>query len=230
MKYKEIIKLIDFIANKEEANLFQLQKRFQIGKNQLTSLIKSYEQITKKSINRGKALDFGCGFGKMTNPLCEIFKRVIGIDISEDVIRVAKNINQFPTKCEYYNNKNGRISFGDNIFDLILCFNILHMLELKDVEICLSDCFRSINKQGVVILNIGNQKNIDYIIPKTVKNNPGVFENIEKYKINKITDSDIEYIVKQFNCQIELKQIKKNTTNGNSKNIDTYVYFICLKQ
>jgi len=49
---------------------------------------------------RGRALDFGCGVGRLTQALCERFDSVVGVDIAPSMIELANRYNRFPGRCE----------------------------------------------------------------------------------------------------------------------------------
>src|ERR671910_443066 len=42
---------------------------------------------------RGRALDFGCGLGRMTRALAAHFDECVGVDISEGMVRGARDAN-----------------------------------------------------------------------------------------------------------------------------------------
>jgi cyclopropane fatty-acyl-phospholipid synthase-like methyltransferase len=46
--------------------------------------------VTEFGVNRDTALEIGCGVGRLVLPLCEVFRTVIGADISAGMIRRAK--------------------------------------------------------------------------------------------------------------------------------------------
>ena len=49
----------------------------------------------------GRALDFGCGVGRLTRALGTRFERAVGVDISEAMVAQARRLNEaFPT-CEF---------------------------------------------------------------------------------------------------------------------------------
>ena len=68
---------------------------------------------------KGKAaIDFGCGTGRSTRFLQKIGFDTVGIDIAEDMIKKAKEID---SKGNYNLIKDGELNrFKDNLFDLVL--------------------------------------------------------------------------------------------------------------
>src|SRR5438046_2204968 len=53
---------------------------------------------------RQRALDFGCGIGRLTVPLANYFDRVDGVDISELMLSRASALNPAPERIAYHHN------------------------------------------------------------------------------------------------------------------------------
>ncbi len=66
-------------------------------------------------------LDLGCGYGRVAVRLTEKAIKVIGIDISEDNIQLAKEYAEIYGKCEFYNMDAKKNDFPDNYFDTTIC-------------------------------------------------------------------------------------------------------------
>lgn len=49
----------------------------------------------------GRALDFGCGVGRLSQALARRFDRVTGVDISPDMVALARGLNQYPDSADY---------------------------------------------------------------------------------------------------------------------------------
>ena len=66
------------------------------------------------------ALDFGCGVGRLSQPLAAHFDRVVGVDISAEMIRLANDINQRPERVRYVCNVTGDLDlFASDEFAFI---------------------------------------------------------------------------------------------------------------
>jgi SAM-dependent methyltransferase len=53
---------------------------------------------------RTAALDFGCGIGRLSQPLAAHFDRVVGVDVSPEMIRLADAVNAQPSRVRYVAN------------------------------------------------------------------------------------------------------------------------------
>ncbi len=49
----------------------------------------------------GKALDFGCGVGRLTQALADYFNEVAGVDVSPTMVNKALEYNKKPTKFHF---------------------------------------------------------------------------------------------------------------------------------
>ena len=68
----------------------------------------------------GTALDFGCAVGRLTQAFARRFTRVVGIDISPEMLALANRLNRYPSRVEYVLNEHDDLrAFADGTFDLI---------------------------------------------------------------------------------------------------------------
>lgn len=72
-----------------------------------------------------KALDFGCGIGRLTRPLADHFTEALGVDISSEMVRLARFFDKRPT---YHVNRAAKLPCQTNSFDLVYSSIVLqHM-------------------------------------------------------------------------------------------------------
>ena len=55
-------------------------------------------------VPKGRALDFGCGLGRLTQALAPHFDHVLGVDASEAMVRGAREHNRHGSRVEYLHN------------------------------------------------------------------------------------------------------------------------------
>jgi ubiquinone/menaquinone biosynthesis C-methylase UbiE len=83
---------------------------------------KSMEQVEALHplLKKRRALDFGCGVGRLTQPLAQHFEQVYGVDISASMIQQAKDYNQHGNRCQYVANQTSDLRiFPNEHFDFI---------------------------------------------------------------------------------------------------------------
>lgn len=68
----------------------------------------------------GRALDFGCGAGRLTQALAARFDQVDGVDISRSMLAEAHRHNRYPERCRYHHNTAPNLgAFEDGAFDFV---------------------------------------------------------------------------------------------------------------
>ena len=83
---------------------------------------RSLEQVEAlhPGLRKLRALDFGCGVGRLTQPLAQHFEQVYGVDISASMIEQARDYNQHGGRCKYVVNQTDDLRiFPDEHFDFI---------------------------------------------------------------------------------------------------------------
>ncbi|MGB7601047.1 MAG: methyltransferase domain-containing protein [Candidatus Sulfotelmatobacter sp.] len=100
---------------------------------------------------RGKTvLDFGCGTGENTVPLAERGARVIGMDISPDLIALArKRLNDANLEARLEVGSAYDTGLPDESVDVIFCIALIHHLDIARV---VDEMARILVNGGVVIL------------------------------------------------------------------------------
>jgi len=130
-------------------------KIFNDGHDKCDKLGKSL--ISKKKIN--KFLDLGCGDGKFTMEFAKLVKpkEIYAIEFIDEFRSEAKKRGIKCVKCDL----NGKFSFADESFDLILSSqNIEH---LHNTRLYLEECYRCLKKEGQLIIlteNLASWTNI----------------------------------------------------------------------
>jgi SAM-dependent methyltransferase len=67
-----------------------------------------------------RALDFGCGVGRMAQALCAFCDQVVGVDVSASMLEQARRLNRFPERLELRHNPTSDLSqFAAGSFDLV---------------------------------------------------------------------------------------------------------------
>lgn len=79
---------------------------------------------------RGRALDFGCGAGRLTQALGDHFDRVVGVDVAPSMVALARQHNRLGDRCTYVVNDAPDLRvLGDAPFDLIYTGRVLQHIE-----------------------------------------------------------------------------------------------------
>lgn len=107
------------------------------------------------SNNNSKILDIGCGYGLLLKTFKSAgYNHLIGIDISEEQIEVAKKLNpEINFVCSnlisFLNNSNEK-------YDLITVFDVLEHLDKEEALTALELIYNKLNENGQLIIQTPN--------------------------------------------------------------------------
>jgi ubiquinone/menaquinone biosynthesis C-methylase UbiE len=106
-------------------------------------------------VSRRRALDFGCGVGRLTQPLADYFDEVRGVDISPIMLEQARQFNRKGDRCQYVWNSapNLRI-FPDESFDFIYSRITLQHVPPRRVESYLKEFLRVLAAGGLLLFQL----------------------------------------------------------------------------
>ena len=118
---------------------------------------------------RERALDLGCGVGRLTQPLADHFQRVIGLDISEAMVRRARELNRHGDRCEYIIHGSSRLPFADASFDLIYTRIVLQHIPSALIPAYVREFVRTLRPGGLIVMQIPSHIPwVNRIQPKTL--------------------------------------------------------------
>ena len=107
------------------------------------------------AMQHGRALDFGCGVGRLTQALATRFDRVDGVDIAESMIATARRFNRHGDRCTYHVNERADLSlFGDGVFDLIYSRITLQHIPPEFTKRYIIEFARVLSPGGVAVVHI----------------------------------------------------------------------------
>ncbi len=103
-------------------------------------------------LEKGTALDFGCGIGRLTQALCSHFRKCYGVDISSSMLSQAAQYNRFGSACTYVHNEAGDLQCfdGDN-FDFIYSHLVLQHIPPKVSKRYISEFVRVLKPGGLLV-------------------------------------------------------------------------------
>lgn len=122
-----------------------------------------------------KVLDAGCGVGKTTRTLAEKGLDLIGVDISEGLLKEAKK--RAPS-LTFIKGDMRSLGFPDNKFDGIFAqASLVHLESLDDVSKTLMEFNRVLTTQGVLFFSVKAKRGEDEteIVTDKLSNHPRFF-------------------------------------------------------
>lgn len=155
-------------SSQYETSPWDKEEFFQSGRNEI-QLLKKYIVASKLSLTfHGKALDFRCGTGRLTQALGAFFQEVCGVDISAQMISKAKEA--LPKDCQNINfihNPSPNLDqFKDNSFDFVYSNIVLQHISKKYQMRYLKDFSRLVKPGGWIVIQLPSKKSFKSIFGK----------------------------------------------------------------
>ncbi|MBZ5501173.1 MAG: class I SAM-dependent methyltransferase [Acidobacteriia bacterium] len=127
---------------------------FKTGEQEVESVLAGLTALGV-TMPRRRALDFGCAVGRLTQALCRHFERCDGVDIAPSMIDLAREYDQFPSRCHYHLNEADDLAlFPDNTFDFIYSRLVLQHMEPRYSKKYIAEFVRVLAPGGVAFFQI----------------------------------------------------------------------------
>ncbi len=178
--------------------------------------------IKSGKLNPCKVIDCGAGIGRITNSVLQFyFSEIDLVEMNSKFVEYGKKIFKDNNKIkDYYCSPLQNFKFG-KIYDCIWIQWCIENIEDDDLDLFLSNCYNSLNKNGLIIIkeNISSRGNFysseDYSKVRSDK----IFKEI--FERNCFT------IIKHFHhpnwpkdlLKVSIFVLKKNEKNYENKNI-----------
>ncbi|HEY0928809.1 MAG TPA: class I SAM-dependent methyltransferase [Gemmatimonas sp.] len=141
-------------------NRWDVPEFFATGEREVAEVFE-YIRQTELVVPRGRALDFGCGVGRLTQALATRFDRVTGVDIAESMAAKARELNQHGGRVEYFANAVDNLRFlDDRSFDFVYSsITLQHVPPPSNVRY-VEEFLRILRPGGVAVFQVPNGREI----------------------------------------------------------------------
>jgi SAM-dependent methyltransferase len=141
---------------------------FEHGRKEIQQVLRDLEEA-KISLRFEKALDFGCGLGRLTQALGNYFARVDGVDVSATMIEQAKALNKSPEKVQYHLNvKTDLSAFESDSYDFIYSSICLQHIPTDYQLSYISDFMRLLKTGGIAYFQTIHARGWRRLVPNAV--------------------------------------------------------------
>jgi len=140
-------------------NTSKLQRCYEIAPPRIQQLLTAeIDFILRKLSIDDIVLDLGCGYGRVAIELAKKAKKIIGIDISQDNIELAKNLHQQIDNLEFYKMNAVELNFPADMFDVTLCIQNGISAFKEDPYVLLAEALRVTKKGGILLFSTYSNK------------------------------------------------------------------------
>ena len=142
------------LTTRDKNDTWDIDEFFASGQRKIDALME-YIKSLGINISQGKALDFGCGIGRLTQALAPHFNEVHGVDIAPSMIELANKYNRHGDRCRYHLNESADLKiFPDEAFNLICTFITLQHIKPQYAKNYIKEFIRILAPRGVLIFQI----------------------------------------------------------------------------
>ena len=135
-------------------NRWTVQELFQNGDREISQVM-DYLHDKNIPVQHEAMLDFGCGVGRLTQACNRYFEKCVGIDISEGMIKLAREFNAHNKKCVFAVNNSTDLSiFEHDSFDMIYSNIVFQHIPPVYTKGYIREFLRVIRNEGVIMFQI----------------------------------------------------------------------------
>lgn len=141
----------------KECNKWDVAEFFRTGEAEIDEIMK-YVETLGVSLCRRRALDFGCGAGRLSQALCRHFQECDGVDIASSMIELARKFNRHGDRCRYHlNTAPDLMLFEDNTFDFVYCNIVLQHIPPEYSARYVVEFLRVLDWNGLAVFQLPSQ-------------------------------------------------------------------------
>lgn len=128
---------------------------FRSAEGEVQELLEASDGLGRPA-ERGVAIDFGCGVGRVTRALSRHFGKCYGVDISASMVNMARDLNRDFPNCEFLVNESSELGMFDaGSIDLIYAHLVLmHLPSSALIESYLAEFLRVLKSDGLIVFQL----------------------------------------------------------------------------
>jgi 2-polyprenyl-3-methyl-5-hydroxy-6-metoxy-1,4-benzoquinol methylase len=211
----------------KKGNKWDNNEFFSTGLVEIEKIMK-YLESHNVEVRHNKALDFGCGVGRLTQALARYFDSVDGLDIAPSMIQLANRYNSFGDRVHYYlNNSEDLSNFSEDSYDFIYTTDVLQHIPPKQSLNYLIELIRILSPKGILIFQLPSENlniiyNLLYIlgISNALVNLYGKTKHIPIMEYHYVKLDHVMYFLKEHGA------VLINTIDDRRSQVVTYKYIV----
>ena len=151
-------------ASNKKGNRWSVDEFLQTGRDEIAALI-TYLDARALAGRRHRALDFGCGAGRLTHALASHFDQVLGLDIAPSMIEIARRLHAGLRNIEFRVNPSNRLeSIESDSIDLVCTVLVLQHMAPRYIREYLAEFVRVLSPGGVLVFHLPSDNPLPVVV------------------------------------------------------------------
>jgi SAM-dependent methyltransferase len=152
-------------APDKKGNRWSVDEFLQTGRDEIVGVIAYLDERGLKNARR-RALDFGCGAGRLTHALAAHFDHVVGVDIAPSMIDVARTLHANLPTIEFRVNMSDHLeSIDSGSMDFVYTRLVLQHMAPRYIRGYLGEFARVLAPGGVLVFQLPGE----HALPVTIE-------------------------------------------------------------
>jgi SAM-dependent methyltransferase len=143
------------LSNKaKRGNRWDLQAFFETGEGEIAAAMKHLRELGVE-LRKDRALDFGCGVGRLSQALAQRFEQVVGVDISSTMVERARELDKNGGRCTFLLNAEEDLALLDTgSFDFVYSSITLQHMPPESALRYVAEFLRVLSPGGVALFHV----------------------------------------------------------------------------
>jgi SAM-dependent methyltransferase len=138
---------------------------FESGVDHVNFILSTIRARIDPDISVDRALDFGCGVGRCSIPLSRISRAVVGVDVSDSMLReAASNCAKQSVNNVQFVKSDDTLSSVTGPFDLVHAFLVLQHVSTRRGERTFSRMVELLSERGVGAIQVVHHRNVSPLV------------------------------------------------------------------
>ncbi|MBZ5627430.1 MAG: class I SAM-dependent methyltransferase [Acidobacteriia bacterium] len=134
---------------------WEVEEFFATGEQEVRTVLEHVAGLGLTVRSEGRALDFGCGVGRLTRALAGRFGECVGVDIAATMVALAERHNRCRNRCSYVVNDCANLSrFPDRSFAFVYSSIVLQHMSPEYMKGYLREFARVLEPGGILVCQI----------------------------------------------------------------------------
>ncbi len=134
---------------------------FESGSREIGDLMVTLDRLAPGA-SRERALDFGCGIGRLSRALAGYYGQVDAVDVAPSMISLGRELNAHPERCTFHLNAASDLRlFADESFDLIYSNIVLQHMQPALALKYVSEFARCAKRGGLVVFQVPHRRRLN---------------------------------------------------------------------